>query len=91
MPFFIGLALDLLMNNKFELLGTYCVYMAILLLVSGICIGFRAVIWVLLSERISRDLRKDFYDVLVQKDIAFFDENRTGDLISRLNSDIQVI
>lgn len=25
------------------------------------------------------------------KDIAFFDANRTGDLISRLNSDVQVV
>ena len=25
------------------------------------------------------------------KDVAFFDANRTGDMISRLNSDIQVV
>ena len=51
----------------------------------------RAAIYNILSERIARNLRKDFYDNLMSKDIPFFDESRTGDLVSRLNSDIQVI
>ena len=51
----------------------------------------RAAIFNILSERIARNLRKDFYDNLINKDIPFFDEKRTGDLVSRLNSDIQVI
>ena len=51
----------------------------------------RAAIYNILSERIARNLRKDFYDSLVSKDIEFFDSKRTGDLVSRLNSDIQVI
>lgn len=51
----------------------------------------RSTIFNILGERISRNLRKDFYHSLIYKDIGFFDGNRTGDLISRLNSDIQVI
>ena len=51
----------------------------------------RAAIFNILSERIARNLRKDFYESLISKDIAFFDERRTGDLVSRLNSDIQVV
>ena len=51
----------------------------------------RAAIFNILSERIARNLRKDFYESLMYKDIAFYDANRTGDLISRLNSDIQVV
>jgi ABC-type multidrug transport system fused ATPase/permease subunit len=59
--------------------------------VTGICVGIRSTIFNILGERISRNLRKDFYYSLIYKDIGFFDANRTGDLISRLNSDIQVI
>ena len=33
-----------------------------------------------MSERISRNLRFDFYENVINKDIAFFDERRTGDL-----------
>ena len=51
----------------------------------------RAAIFNILSERIARNLRRDFYASIINKDIAFFDERRTGDLVSRLNSDIQVI
>lgn len=40
----------------------------------------RAAIFNILSERISRKLRKDFYESLLSKDIAFYDERRTGDL-----------
>ena len=51
----------------------------------------RAAIFNILSERIARNLRKDFYSCVINKDIGFFDERRTGDLVSRLNADIQVV
>ena len=51
----------------------------------------RSAIYNILSERISRNLRKDFYSSIINKDVPFFDEKRTGDLVSRLNSDIQVV
>jgi len=50
-----------------------------------------------MSERISRNIRKDYYTSVINQDVAFFDERRTGDLrkyqfnlfvVSRLNSDI---
>lgn len=55
-----------------------------------------------MSNRIARNLRRDFYSSVINKDIAFFDERKTGDLrkyslklkislVSRINSDIQVI
>ena len=33
-----------------------------------------------MSERIARNLRSDFYESIINKDIAFYDERRTGDL-----------
>lgn len=44
-----------------------------------------------MGERIARNLRKDYFEKIVRKDIQFFDEKRTGDLVSRLNSDVQVV
>lgn len=58
---------------------------------SGICVGVRAGTFNIVSERLARNVRKDFYDSIVDKDIAFYDVNRTGELVSRLNSDVQVI
>lgn len=65
--------------------------MLIVISVSAVCAGLRAAIFGVMSERIARNLRKDFYESMVNKDIAFYDDRRTGDLLSRLNNDIQVI
>ena len=44
-----------------------------------------------MSERIAKNLRLQFYESMIRKDVSFYDEHKTGDLVSRLNSDIQVI
>jgi len=36
-------------------------------------------------------LRADLYNSIINKDVAFFDDRKTGDLLSRLNSDTSVI
>ena len=40
----------------------------------------RAAIFNILSERIARNLRKDYFASILHKDIAFFDDRRTGDI-----------
>ena len=60
----------------------------------------RAYLFSIMSERISRNLRHDFYESVINKDVSFFDESGTGDLrkcfynniilidlVSRINSD----
>lgn len=91
MPLFVGRVIDLMQKGEFDKIGMLCLYMLIVITVSAICVGFRAAIFNILSERIARNLRKDFYESMVHKDIAFYDERRTGDFLSRLNSDIQVV
>ena len=68
----------------------------------------RAATFNILSEKIAKNLKRDYYESIVNKDIAFFDQRRTGELgkynqlpnhgllrfnsiVSRLNSDIQVV
>lgn len=75
-------------KDDVERVGTLCLYMTLVIIVSGICVGMRSAIFNILSERIARNLRRDFYDSILEKDIAFFDSKRTGDLVSRLNSDV---
>ena len=45
----------------------------------------------MMSERIARNLRRDVFRAIVSKDVGYFDENKVGDLLSRLNSDITKI
>lgn len=44
-----------------------------------------------MSERIAVSLRNDVYANIIRKDISFFDSNKTGVLVSRLNSDTSVV
>lgn len=41
-----------------------------------------------LAQRVQHDLRLDAYNHLQEKEIAFFEENRTGNLMAMLNDDI---
>ncbi|XP_076620703.1 mitochondrial potassium channel ATP-binding subunit isoform X2 [Colletes latitarsis] len=41
------------------------------------------------GERIAMNLRQDLFKSIIMQDIAFFDKNRSGEIISRLTSDIQ--
>ena len=40
----------------------------------------RAATFNILSEKIAKNLKKDYYESIVNKDIAFFDARRTGEL-----------
>ena len=48
--------------------------------VSGLSTFMRSAIFNILSERVSRNLRKDYFEAILNMDIAFFDEKRTGEL-----------
>ena len=45
----------------------------------------------LLGERVVADLRTDLYAHLVGLDAAFYDRNRSGELVSRLTADVELI
>lgn len=44
-----------------------------------------------MSEKLAQQLRYDFFYQMMNKDIPFFDENRTGEILSRMSSDVAVI
>ena len=39
------------------------------------------------GERVVMKLRKQLYQAIIVREISFYDESKTGDLISRLSSD----
>ncbi|EPZ33735.1 P-loop containing nucleoside triphosphate hydrolase protein [Rozella allomycis CSF55] len=43
------------------------------------------------GEKIIFKLRSDLYEHILKQDISFFDKTRTGELISRLSSDTQIV
>ena len=45
----------------------------------------------LLGERVIADLRRQLYDRLMRLDMAFFERTRTGELVSRLSADTELL
>lgn len=88
MPLYIGKIVDYMAEKDFESVSTLTSYMLIVIVVSSISVGMRASIFNILSERVSRNLRKDYFASIMANDIAFFDARRSGELITRLNADI---
>ncbi|MCO4762607.1 MAG: ATP-binding cassette domain-containing protein [Myxococcales bacterium] len=65
--------------------------MLVIFLLQGIATALRSYLFTVAGERIVANLRRSLYDHLIAQEIAFFDETRTGELVSRLASDTQVL
>ncbi len=59
--------------------------------VQALSIGLRMYLFTVAGERIVARLRKTLYARVLQQEVAFFDERRTGELMSRLASDTTVL
>ena len=68
-----------------------CLFMLILIGVSAVCGGLRGVTFNTISEKIAFHIRYDLFLQLVNKDVEFFDANKTGELLSRMSSDTTII
>ena len=59
--------------------------------VQCLCFYFRSYYFGLVGYQISTNLRKSAFARLLGQPIAFFDDHRVGDLVSRLTSDAQLV
>ncbi|KAE9550301.1 hypothetical protein FO519_006491 [Halicephalobus sp. NKZ332] len=53
--------------------------------------GFRGGFFTYSQARVDRRIRSDLFRSLVRQEIGFFDENKTGEIVSRLNADCQTM
>lgn len=66
-------------------------YIVLIVVVGSICTALRAWLFNSASERVVARLRKNLFSHLINQEIAFFDVTRTGELLSRLSEDTQII
>ncbi|XP_072103931.1 ABC transporter B family member 1-like isoform X2 [Mobula birostris] len=89
-PFFFGKVIDSAMESMEELdrmiLILFGIYVG-----GAVCSFFRAYFFALAGHRLVARLRKRLFGSIIKQEIAFFDENRTGELTNRLSSDTQII
>jgi len=58
---------------------------------SAVCVWGRGTIFNRLSAWIAKAIRYDMTYFLLHKDVAFFDKHKTGDILSRMGSDVTII
>ncbi len=63
--------------------------MAIILIIQGVISYFRVMLFANVSEKGIADVRQALYSKLVSLPITFFEKTRVGELVSRLNSDVE--
>ncbi|KAM0937505.1 putative bacterial ABC-type protein transporter [Dioscorea sansibarensis] len=63
----------------------------LIVLIGSVCTALRAWLFNSASERVVARLRKDLFSHLINQEIAFYDVTRTGELLSRLSEDTQII
>ncbi|XP_059974420.1 ABC-type oligopeptide transporter ABCB9 isoform X4 [Mesoplodon densirostris] len=92
LPYYTGRAIDgIVIQKSMEQFSTAVIVMCVLAIGSSFAAGIRGGIFTLIFARLNVRLRNRLFRSLVSQETSFFDENRTGDLISRLTSDTTMV
>ncbi|KAM4577490.1 ABC-type oligopeptide transporter ABCB9 [Odontesthes bonariensis] len=87
-PYFYGRAIDsIVVHQSMEDFAKPVITLAVLALVSSLAMGVRGGVFTLTFARLNLRLRSHLFRTLMKQEIGFFDENHTGDIISRLSAD----
>eukprot|EP00357_Protocruzia_adherens_P026430 CAMPEP_0115038490 /NCGR_PEP_ID=MMETSP0216-20121206/43440_1 /TAXON_ID=223996 /ORGANISM="Protocruzia adherens, Strain Boccale" /LENGTH=662 /DNA_ID=CAMNT_0002418901 /DNA_START=317 /DNA_END=2301 /DNA_ORIENTATION=- len=60
-------------------------------ILGAVALAIRGFLYNLAGERIVVEIRQDLYNAVIQKDIAYFDKIKSGDLTNRLSSDTTLL
>jgi len=78
------------MNSTPALVRTMAILSAVVVTL-GVVTGFRFYFVTKLGERVVADLRKSVYDHILTLDQAFFLKTRTGEVLSRMTTDLTIV
>lgn len=92
-PFVAGKLIDTASGESWmvEDINVIALMLVGILLIQSIFSFFRVWLFAKVNERSMRDIRKALYSKLVQLPMTFFDKRRTGELISRITSDVSML
>ncbi len=90
-PVLVGEMTRVLEGKSQFTLNQVAAVFGIALLAQGIFSYFRVWFFAVVSEKATADIRKLLYKKIITTPIPFFENNRVGDLISRLSSDVAAV
>ena len=86
-PQLFGELIDYANNGTSEQLNLTALKLGLVFLVASVFTFFRACLFTVAGERVVARLRKDLFYAITVQEVAFFDRNLTGDLLSRITAD----
>jgi ATP-binding cassette, subfamily B, multidrug efflux pump len=91
-PFLVGRAIDdLAAGITWEKIIFYPSVILGVNIISGIFLFWQRRLLINTSRHIEYDMRRDFYDTLVNQPLEFFQNNRVGDLMARATNDLAAV
>ncbi|XP_069820091.1 ABC-type oligopeptide transporter ABCB9 isoform X1 [Dendropsophus ebraccatus] len=91
-PYYTGLVIDgIVVQRSLKQFSEAVVILAVLAVGSSFSAGVRGGLFTFTFARLNIRIRNLLFRSLVSQEIAFFDENHTGDIISRLTSDTTIV
>lgn len=79
---------DIIDASGLENVNTIAIGMAIVILIQGVISYTRIILVTQFSERALADIRTSLYNKIITLPVEFYEKNRVGDLVSRINSDV---
>ncbi|MFX1259760.1 MAG: ABC transporter transmembrane domain-containing protein, partial [Promethearchaeota archaeon] len=92
-PLLLGPAMDVLVNPSLPLSNILPIFFTIIFIqaVVGILFGLRIYINRLIGAKVIYNLRNDLFKTIQLMSFKWLDENKTGELISRTTSDVNLL
>lgn len=95
-PFFIGKLIDFIQSSENqekmkEKLKKVTLVMAAVFVIGALANFGRVYIIQSTGQRIVSRLRQKLFQSIMSQEMAFFDQNKTGELINRLSSDTEIV
>ncbi|XP_037602979.1 ATP-binding cassette sub-family B member 10, mitochondrial [Sebastes umbrosus] len=96
-PFFLGKVIDTIYTTGTDTetmtasLTSLCIMLSGVFLCGGAANAARVYLMQTSGQQIVRNLRASVFSSILRQEVAFFDRNRTGELINRLSADTAVV
>ncbi|XP_040926033.1 bile salt export pump [Betta splendens] len=96
-PFLLGKVIDTIYSSGADTeamtasLTSLCMVLSGVFLCGGAANAARVYLMQISGQQIVRDLRASVFSSILRQEMAFFDRNRTGELINRLSADTAVV
>ena len=91
-PYVSKLIVDrVIQHEQYGMLKNLIIVLIVTIIIRGICRFFSQVLFETSSQNVLYSMRDTVYRKLLQEDFAFYNKNRTGDLMSRQTGDMDAI